>query len=146
MDINVSTQSFTMTPAINDHLLRRLWFALGARSRKIHRIKVHLSDVNGPRGGRDKRCKIMIRLSGQPDIVVEDTHSDLYEAIDRASGRAGMTLNRRLAKLSKRLRAPWRKNPSRELASETVTPLEENEEYVDFIPAEVYEPEPTSWR
>jgi ribosome-associated translation inhibitor RaiA len=57
---------------------------------------VRLSDVNGPRGGEDKRCHIEVRLRGMPDVVIVDTEADLYVAIDRATERAGRALVRRL--------------------------------------------------
>jgi len=59
---------------------------------------VRLSDINGPRGGLDKRCGIEIRLKGASAVAIEDTEADLYVAIDRAAERAGRTLDRRLAR------------------------------------------------
>jgi ribosome-associated translation inhibitor RaiA len=53
---------------------------------------------NGPRGGEDKSCSIEVRLKGAPALLVEDTQSDLYVAVDRAAGRIGRTLDRYLAR------------------------------------------------
>ena len=50
----------------------------------------------GPRGGVDKRCQIELTLAGQANIMIEDTETDLYFAIDRACDRAMRTLSRRL--------------------------------------------------
>ena len=60
---------------------------------------MRLSDINGPRGGRDKRCRIQVPFAGKPNVVIEDTESDLYVAIDRAAERAERAVVRRLERL-----------------------------------------------
>ena len=97
MLIAIHSRGFPMTDAIEDHVHKRLGFTLARGGNRIGRVVVRLSDLNGPRGGIDKRCRIEIRLGGLPAVVVEDVQSDLYTAIDRATGRAGRTVNRRLA-------------------------------------------------
>ena len=67
-------------------------------------MDVTLSDLNGPRGGIDKRCLVQVKLDGLMSVVVEDVQSDLYTAINRAAGRAGRTVMRRLALNSNRRR------------------------------------------
>jgi ribosome-associated translation inhibitor RaiA len=37
-------------------------------------------------------------LKSLPDVVIEDTEADLYIAIDRATDRAGRTIERRLTR------------------------------------------------
>ena len=59
---------------------------------------MRLSDINGPRGGKDKRCHLELRLKGLPEVVIKDTEVDLYVAIDRAAERAGRALQRCLAR------------------------------------------------
>jgi ribosome-associated translation inhibitor RaiA len=61
-------------------------------------VKLSLADINGPRGGVDKKCQISLALAGHNNIVIEDTEADLYIAIDRASERCARTLTRRLEK------------------------------------------------
>ena len=98
MQIEIQARGFTLTQALRSHVERRLHFALSTRYVSISRVRVRLSDVNGPRGGNDKRCHVQVTLPGQAPVVIEDTESDLYVAIDRASDRAGRTLTRRLAR------------------------------------------------
>jgi ribosomal subunit interface protein len=98
MQIEIQARGFTLTQALRDYVERRLSFALSARYTHINRIRARLSDINGPRGGDDKRCQIQIILPGHSPVIVEDTESNLYVAIDRASERARRTLTRRLAR------------------------------------------------
>jgi ribosome-associated translation inhibitor RaiA len=96
MQIDINTHRFPLTDALRSHVRRRLHYALSSIDESVQRVVVRLSDVNGPRGGMDKRCRLQLVLAGLPDVIVEDTQADLYVAIDRASDRAGRTLVRRL--------------------------------------------------
>lgn len=96
MLIDLQARDFPLTDALQQHAERRLHYALSRNDACIIRIIVRLSDVNGPRGGNDKRCHLQLILSGMPDLVIEDTESDMYDAINRATSRAGRTLTRRL--------------------------------------------------
>lgn len=98
MHIQIHAQDFSLTEGLREHVARRLAYALNHGLDSISRIVVRLSDVNGPRGGVDKRCGIEIRVKGTPAVAIEDTEADLYVAIDRAAERAGRTLDRRLAR------------------------------------------------
>ena len=98
MQIEMQALDFTLTQALRSHLKRRLDFALSTRYDQIQRIQVRLSDINGPRGGADKCCQIHIVLPRQSDVVIQDTETDMYAAINRATERASRTINRRLAR------------------------------------------------
>ena len=96
MQFDIQTKGFSLTDSIRDYAKRRLRFALNRNDKHIVRVKVRLADINGPRGGIDKRCQIDLTLAGHNNIVVEDIEADLYIAIDRASDRCERTLSRHL--------------------------------------------------
>jgi len=96
MQIDIQTRNFALTNALRNYAERRLRFALTWADNRIQKIFVRLSDINGPRGGEDKRCQMQVVLAGLPDVVVEDTEASLYFAIDRAADRAGRTVMRKL--------------------------------------------------
>ncbi|MBT0963710.1 HPF/RaiA family ribosome-associated protein [Denitromonas iodatirespirans] len=99
MQIEITSQGFSMTPGLRNYTLQRLRAPRAVLAARVHRISVRLSDENGPRGGIDKRCQIAIHLSGRPPVVVEHTQDDLYRAIDHVVKRA---LNSVLRHLSRR--------------------------------------------
>ena len=99
MHIDIQARDFSLTKALRKYIERRLSFALSTRYDHIKRIMVRLSDINGPRGGNDKCCQLHVVLPGQADVVIEDTQTDLYIAIDRATDRAWHTVSRKLARL-----------------------------------------------
>jgi putative sigma-54 modulation protein len=96
MQIDIQARDFSLTGALRSHAERRLRFALSSCDDHIQRIVMRLSDINGPRGGADKRCHLQVVLKGLPDVVIEDTEADLYVAIDRATDRAGRTVVRKI--------------------------------------------------
>ena len=96
MRVDIKTNGFDLTDGLRDHAQRRLQFALDWAKHGVSRVSINLSDINGPRGGKDKRCQIHIPLPGNRDVVIQDTESDLYAAIDLAADRASHTLERRL--------------------------------------------------
>lgn len=99
MQIDIQSRGFDLTEGLREHTERRLKFALGWASYGVRMVTVRLSDINGPRGGNDKRCRIQIPLPGGQDVMIEDTEADLYVAIDRAADRTERTVARRLERL-----------------------------------------------
>ena len=98
MQTDIQSQGFTLTAGLRDYLMKRLAYNLNHGGEYITRITVRLSDINGPRGGADKRCFIEVRLKHLSAVVIDDVEADLYVAIDRAAERAGRTLTRRLSR------------------------------------------------
>lgn len=96
MNIAIQSNGLVLTESLRAHVRRRLQTSLGWALTR--RLAVWLSDINGPRGGRDKRCKIQISLDHGKTIVIEDTEEDLYAAIDLAADRADRALARQLAR------------------------------------------------
>ena len=96
MQIDIQSRGFSLTDSLLSYTQRRILFAMSYCSGHINRVVIRLSDVNGPRGGADKCCRIQVALAGIPDVVVEDTEVDMYDAIDRAVDRARRTVVRRV--------------------------------------------------
>jgi ribosome-associated translation inhibitor RaiA len=66
---------------------RKLGRKLGRHALDIERTSVRIEDVNGPKGGIDKRCRIKVVLSGLPSVVVEEQNESLTAAVDGALDR-----------------------------------------------------------
>ena len=91
---------------LRDLAERRVRFVLRRLSRLVPRAEVQLSDVNGPRGGVDKRCQVEIRTDGGGSVVVASVAKDWRTALDHALARAERFLLRlwRRGSDSRRLR------------------------------------------
>ncbi len=102
MNVQLRGQGTELSMALRAHAERCLTFALRRFARHIDRVTVWLEDVNGPRGGVDKRCRVAVRLRPNGAAFVAKNASDAYVAISRAAGRAGAAVARKIAWLHER--------------------------------------------
>jgi len=79
---------------LRDLTERRVRFVLRRLGWLVPRAEVQMSDVNGPRGGIDKRCQVELRTDGAGSVVVTSVASDWRTALDRALARAARFLVR----------------------------------------------------
>jgi putative sigma-54 modulation protein len=97
MLIAIRTSHVSLPPEQRARIERRASFALARLTASISRVEVRLADTNGPRGGVDKRCRVLVHLDGGATAFIEDQDSDLATLIDRAIDRAGRAAHKRLA-------------------------------------------------
>ncbi len=98
LKLNLESQGFELTPAIREHVKRQLSFNLANFESHTMSIDVFLRDINGPKGGADKKALIHVRLEMRQAIKVESTRSDLYAAISLAARQAKRAVRRTLSK------------------------------------------------
>ncbi|HKV78719.1 MAG TPA: HPF/RaiA family ribosome-associated protein [Candidatus Sulfotelmatobacter sp.] len=96
MRLEIRIQKVDLPKEVERYIARRLQFCLGRFDVRIRSITVRIFDINGPRGGADKRCRVAVHLIPSGVIVVEEVHADLFAAIDRCTERAGQALARKL--------------------------------------------------
>ena len=98
MQVDIQAHKFSLTQALKHYVKGRLDHTLTFCGSHVQRIVIRLSDINGPRGGKDKCCLLQIKLAGLPDVIVKDTETDLYAAIDRAVDRATQAVVRKIGR------------------------------------------------
>lgn len=89
---------------IRDLSAERVRFALRRLNRLVRRAKVQFSDVNGPKGGVDKRCQVELSTEAAGTVVIASLASDWRTALERSLGRATRTLTRSVQRSQKPLR------------------------------------------
>ena len=67
---------------------QRLRFALRRLQSRVPLAEVQLSDLNGPKGGLDKRCQIALRTDGAGTVVVASVARHWRAALEQALARA----------------------------------------------------------
>ena len=98
MNTIIRTRDFTVTPAIRHWIDRQLERALQRFDGEVTGVEVYLSDVNGPRGGDDKKVVMHTRLRGLPPVSVITRGGDLYVAISRCAKRLRRGVKRTVTK------------------------------------------------
>jgi len=94
MQINIQSQDFSLSGRLREHIQRQVRFALSRFADRIQRVRISIADINGPRGGMDKRCLIQIDMTAKPGLVAEVTDSNMYAAISRSASRANRLVSR----------------------------------------------------
>lgn len=89
---------------MRDLSVERVRFALRRLTALVPRAKVQFSDVNGPRGGVDKRCQVELSTETAGTVVIASLARDWRTALDRSLGRATRVLKRSLQRSQKPLR------------------------------------------
>lgn len=79
---------------LRDLAVKRLRFVMRRLSWLVPRAKVRLSDINGPRGGIDKRCQVELKTDMMGTVVITSMAGDWHTALDNALSRASRVLTR----------------------------------------------------
>lgn len=79
-------------------LTRKLW----PYTPSIHHARLRLSDINGPRGGKDKECQICLDMGRNGAVVVTHHGFDWDEAVTGAVLSARVAVGRRLDRVRER--------------------------------------------
>lgn len=80
----------------------RVETALARFSTHLGAVDVRFLDINGPRGGVDKRCTITIEVVGAPDVRIEEDATTVEIGVSVAADRAKKVVASRVDKLSSR--------------------------------------------
>ena len=101
MLVHIQSRHFSLSAALNKYVKTKLQVMLGKYEAKIISLNVSLFDINGPKRGEDKCCKIIVKIivkiNGTSSIVVQETAADLYDAINTCSRRARRAVKRQLS-------------------------------------------------
>jgi hypothetical protein len=97
MHLELYGQVFGQDADLRGRVERRLGFALDRLGCRVTRVQGVLADLNGPRGGIDKRCLLVSDLLRAGQLIVEQRADTWAGAVDGAAGRLAEAIRRRLA-------------------------------------------------
>lgn len=95
MKILLHSNGVPLSNELRELLSSRLTDELSRMARIINRVNVYFYDSNGPKGGRDKACRLVIHLRRRPPVVIQEQDAELTPLIYRLAERTGQTLQRR---------------------------------------------------
>ena len=105
MKLDIRSPNLMVTDKLREHTTRSLHFSLGRLAPQIERVVVTVADINGPRGGLDKRCGV--RVVGRDGwlVTVKHTERSCEAAVSHAVSRAARTVARRIDRKRRPTRA-----------------------------------------
>lgn len=83
----VLRSNIQISNTLREHVEAKVELALRRFRDRVGVVTVRLTDVNGPRGGVDKRCRMLLTMSGHAPLVVEAWDQDPYAAVTQATAR-----------------------------------------------------------
>jgi len=94
VEIRLFDGSIKTSEAQYDYIMNKVGTAAARLKDAPCTVEVRLTDLNGPKGGIDKQCSIVVTPPGQGTLRVEEQAADYYVAIDAAA----VTLKKALAR------------------------------------------------
>ncbi len=97
MEISIQTSGLRLSKSemesFLNHARRRIEERFARFRRRITHVSVHVEDVNGPRGGRDKHCMVKVSVGGATASLAQGRDRNLFALVNRVSAcAAGATL------------------------------------------------------
>ncbi len=98
MQLSIRIEGNETTPAARRNLAETVDHALSKFAQHVQRVTLSVTDINGPRGGKDKHCRCVLTMKRAQPIVIEDLDFSIGGAIHHAIERAVYTVSQRIAK------------------------------------------------
>ncbi len=112
MHTNLITRGLVLPQGLREFVDRKLEFALDRFQLSPADVEITLEDINGPRGGQDKRCRLRVGNTKRTRVLIEETGSDLQRVLSRTVDR----MEQALAKLHRKHHSRASRQPGRRLA------------------------------
>jgi ribosome hibernation promoting factor len=97
--LDVRGHGLPLTDGLRQYATDHIAAKLAKHARAIQSVVIRVSDVNGTKGGEDKRCEVEVYLRRVPNpVVVAVINHDLHAAMAAAGDRASKTVGRTVAR------------------------------------------------
>ncbi len=98
MHTHIRLRGLDASDSLREYIARRAHSQFSRFGRAIDSVTVRVDDVNGPRGGPDKRCHVTVRGPGLGILTLEDLSAEAQSVVDlvfeRAARRVGREIER----------------------------------------------------
>ena len=96
MNVRIVTRRIGIDDAAREYIRGSIAHALNRRLDRIADAIIALEDLNGPRGGKDQRCRVTLLLNSRGSVHVQATGAQFWSVVDRAVQKAAQQLHRLL--------------------------------------------------
>jgi putative sigma-54 modulation protein len=95
MKLDVKSRNIEEDGLLRKSVTEMVEFYFSRFGEEVTHMVVRIDDINGPKGGLDKRCQVSL-LGPCGAFHVENLSADVYGSIDSALGRAAQVVTRSL--------------------------------------------------
>ncbi len=88
----------------NERLEQKIRSRLRRFEKRLTHVELHVSDVNGSKGGNDKRVSLEVRANGQDPLAVHADAHRVEDAVAVAADKAARALEHALGRRGDRKR------------------------------------------
>jgi ribosome-associated translation inhibitor RaiA len=113
--MNIHIENDTQEPIPREHVMTRMTQVLTRLATSAVTARVTFSDVNGPKGGADIRCALLVSLPGRPPISAEHAETTARLAFDESYARVMRQLEHVLGRRQEASRRPKKYYAARRL-------------------------------
>jgi len=99
MQLDIRSHNVALTSELRQHIDRRVGQALNRFEQHVGSARIALTDVNGPKGGPDKVCRLTVVLNGCNRVAVTEYGSNLFRIVDRVADRVNQRVSSVLEKV-----------------------------------------------
>ncbi|WDE08497.1 hypothetical protein SG34_031740 [Thalassomonas viridans] len=124
MELAVNTLNVEMTSEAISQIKQKARKVFSRVSDNIMAVKLTLDDVNGPKGGRDKKCMVIVHCHGMPSVVASNNEQSIIGAVNLALTKAHTAL-------VKKIKRSQTNRPQFKKAEEDETIAQIREEYIN---------------
>ena len=101
MFVQINTDNQIKTDAeANERLEQRIRSKLRRFEKRLTHVELHVSDVNGDKGGSDKRVSLEVRPTGHAPVAVHADAHRVEDAVNVAADKAARALDHALGRLA----------------------------------------------
>jgi putative sigma-54 modulation protein len=98
MNVMIRTHNVELSSDLRALVDQRVRVALDRLTTAVTDVEVLISDLNGPRGGLDKRCRLLVRGRTAQRIVVEQTGAEIAPTISALARKVERAVIKSLAR------------------------------------------------
>ena len=100
MFVQINTDNQIKSDAVaNERLERKIRSRLRRFEKRLTHVEVHVSDVNGSKGGTDKKVSLEVRPTGHEPLAVHAEGQRIEDAVTVAADKAVRALDHALGRL-----------------------------------------------
>ena len=102
MDILINDKRKLLAHLGTEKITSKATAAFAKFGHRVRQIVIHVSDANGPKGGVDKQCNVVVKLRKLNGVAVSVKDESLSKAISAGIRRAARSVNRQIERRTSR--------------------------------------------